>query len=446
MSTFYVNTTIINSGNTPAFTVAGGDELYLANDADIVATGATNNAINVTGSARVDIDGGVFGANGILISGADVTTTLSIGLAGAVKAHSENGVRVNVSGNSTVNIFNFGQITANDDGIELTGGVTRIWNYGVIAVKSDGTDNLGSGAVLEFHNAGSITTSSNSSGNATVYGGLGSDAVYNTGVISRSNGTLDAVRLEGGNDIFDGTGGRAFGTISGGSGNDILKGGLGADRLSGGSDNDELHFDMEDLTFGLIDGSLGYDTGVNTDQTTPFSINLTSQSLEAFLGSAADEVVVAGSLGGFGGFIRTGAGNDLVDGSGQADFIEGGIGVDVLYGRGGTDDLVGGLGGDWLQGGADADIFRYRSLTDSTVNGQDFIADFSTAEGDKIYLVEALSGLGPVTFNTGFGTGTSVYVFAGGGGTSLVQVYTGATLQMQIVASQAGLIQSDFVL
>jgi Ca2+-binding RTX toxin-like protein len=283
------------------------------------------------------------------------------------------------------------------------------------------------------------------------------DVVVNRGII------YGDISLNGGNDRYEGPG-SVVGIIVGGSGNDVIVTGDGEDNLDGGSDddllrgnggvdrlegragNDTLFFDAEDLRFGVVSGGAGYDTGHYTDDATPITIRLQNHGLEGYYGSAADEVVITGSLGGVGAFILTGAGNDLVDASSQADTINGGAGVDVLYGRDGADTLIGGLGGDWLQGGAGADVFRYTALTDSTTNGQDFIADFSTADGDKINLDLALEDVGPVTFNTGYGTGTSVYVFGGGGGTSLVQVYTGVTLQMQIVVSQAGLVQSDFVL
>ena len=128
----------------------------------------------------------------------------------------------------------------------------------------------------------------------------------------------------------------------------------------------------------------------------------------------------------------------MFDGSSQADVVDGGSGLDVLYGRAGAYVLAGGNGADWLQGGTGADQFDYNSLIDSTVNGQDYIADFKTADGDKIDFHDAFAGLGTATFNSGFGAGSSVYTFAQGGHT-LVQVYEGTTLDTQIVVSQASL-------
>jgi serralysin len=145
--------------------------------------------------------------------------------------------------------------------------------------------------------------------------------------------------------------------------------------------------------------------------------------------------------------VSLGAGADVFVGTNFSDVAAGGAGMDVLYGLGGADTLIGGDGADWLQGGSDADWFSYDFLSESTVNAQDFIADFSSAEGDKINLNAALSnaGFATATFNTGYGTGASVYAF-NQGSFSLVQVYTGATLQMQMVVSQASLAVTDFIL
>ena len=50
--------------------------------------------------------------------------------------------------------------------------------------------------------------------------------------------------------------------------------------------------------------------------------------------------------------------------------------------------MTGGKGADALQGGAGADIFAFRSITDSTVSasGRDTIGDFSRKQGDRIDL------------------------------------------------------------
>src|SRR5439155_18677535 len=55
-------------------------------------------------------------------------------------------------------------------------------------------------------------------------------------------------------------------------------------------------------------------------------------------------------------WLRSGDGNDSVDGGAGDDLLFGDAGDDVLSGQEGRDVLVGGAGGDNLQGGADDDI------------------------------------------------------------------------------------------
>jgi Ca2+-binding RTX toxin-like protein len=93
--------------------------------------------------------------------------------------------------------------------------------------------------------------------------------------------------------------------------------------------------------------------------------------------------------------LRGGAGNDYMDGGEGNDSLYGGTGNDLLKGGGGadllsgddgSDMLIGGTGADTLFGGAGADTFKYMSITDSTLLNFDKIADFSSADGDKIDL------------------------------------------------------------
>jgi serralysin len=107
--------------------------------------------------------------------------------------------------------------------------------------------------------------------------------------------------------------------------------------------------------------------------------------------------VLADEMYGFAGndVLRGGAGNDYLDGgtgddglyggSGN-DMLKGGGGADLLSGNDGKDVLIGGSGADLLFGGTGADSFKYMSIADSTLLNPDKIADFSSADGDKIDL------------------------------------------------------------
>jgi Ca2+-binding RTX toxin-like protein len=197
-----------------------------------------------------------------------------------------------------------------------------------------------------------------------------------------------------------------MGEISTGDGADvILNTGLISGNVNMGAGADKISTDLGHLNGFTLNGGVDYDTLVNLDQVTRLHmVDLAAMQFEAYTGSAASELVSARNMAGFGAYVLLGAGADLFDGSAQADFVDGGADLDVLYGRGGADTLIGGNDGDWLQGGTGADKFDYNSLTDSTVNGQDYIADFKTADGDKIDLHDALVGLAAPTFNAGYGT------------------------------------------
>ena len=82
------------------------------------------------------------------------------------------------------------------------------------------------------------------------------------------------------------------------------------------------------------------------------------------------------------------AGNDTLNGAAGNDTLLGGDGTDTLSGGAGNDVLVGGYGNDTLTGGAGADQFVFNSVGAfvATNLGNDRIADFSTAQGDKIVL------------------------------------------------------------
>jgi hypothetical protein len=125
-----------------------------------------------------------------------------------------------------------------------------------------------------------------------------------------------------------------------------------------------------------------------------------------------------------------GAGNDALNGNDGSDELRGGSGNDALNGGNGNDILVGGLGNDSLTGGAGADVFRWE-LADRGVAGTpavDTIADFSSAQGDKLDLRDLLQGemldggaignLGAYLFVERSGSDTVVHISSSGGFTS----------------------------
>jgi len=59
--------------------------------------------------------------------------------------------------------------------------------------------------------------------------------------------------------------------------------------------------------------------------------------------------------------LRTGDGNDRLDGNGSANAMWGGDGDDTFYGRGGADSLFGGSGNDTIFGGDGEDTVYGRN-------------------------------------------------------------------------------------
>ncbi|AUN32601.1 hypothetical protein C0V82_19915 [Niveispirillum cyanobacteriorum] len=142
---------------------------------------------------------------------------------------------------------------------------------------------------------------------------------------------------------FTGTGNAAANSITGGAGNDTLDGGAGADTLAGGAGND---FYIIDDSADVI--SEGAGNGVDTAQVAAASYTL-SANVEAM--------------------TFTGSGDFTGTGNATANSITGGTG---------NDTLDGGAGADTLAGGAGADRF--------VVDDGDIVADFSSAEADKLDL------------------------------------------------------------
>lgn len=145
--------------------------------------------------------------------------------------------------------------------------------------------------------------------------------------------------------------------ILGGGGNDTIDAGASADLLYG---NKGLDFivggDGDDTIFGGQNG--GVESG------TPLALRT---GVETISGGAGADIIYGNH------------GTDLLVGDADADTLFGGQDNDTLSGGAGADSLLGNKGDDSLVGGSGADTFR-----SGTANGNDTIADFNAAEGDRI--------------------------------------------------------------
>ena len=183
----------------------------------------------------------------------------------------------------------------------------------------------------------------------------GGTSLYNVVGGSASSQTLVG---SDGNDLIDGSNGndRVFGndgddiivdrgtttvnddTLLGGAGDDLIDGGIEDDSLWGGTGNDVLQGQSGD---DLLVGGPGDDTlraGNGTD---------------VLFGDDGDDYLIGGSFG-F-DHMKGGAGNDILQGTGDRTLQEGGAGDDQLLGSSAFDYLFGGSGDDYLVGGLSLD-------------------------------------------------------------------------------------------
>jgi Ca2+-binding RTX toxin-like protein len=155
-----------------------------------------------------------------------------------------------------------------------------------------------------------------------------------------------------------------------GDGNaNIIRGGLGDDVLDGEGGSDTADYSEKTLK---VEVFLDPDNNLNSGVIVNGFTEDTIVRIENLVGGTIGDVFVGNSL---------------------ANVFTGNGGNDTLTGSGGNDTLVGGTGNDSLTGGADADHFRFNTTPHSTTN-VDRIVDFSTAQGDKISLENAIFAVG----------------------------------------------------
>lgn len=293
----------------------------------------------------------------------------------------------------------------------------------VIEASNEGTDEirttLGSmtaGANIEnltYTGASNFIGRGNGLANVITGGVLG-DQLFGKGGDDTLNGADGADVLDGGTGSNIVNGGNGDDLIYTGVGNDMIDGGAGRDTVvfyvantvfTGSSSNVELFENLSggNLTAGLnagdnlFGGSIGIDTvdgggGIDFLYGREGNDVLTGGDGSDRLFGMADDDSLSG-----------GNDNDYLYGDVGNDALFGGVGNDVIYGENGVDTLTGGAGIDYLHGGSGADTFVFAAGDSGTIFGTaDLIADFSSAQGDRIDLtaIDAVAGGGdnPFTF------------------------------------------------
>ena len=251
------------------------------------------------------------------------------------------------------------------------------------------------------------------------------DAENSGGYLSGGAGN-DTITGDDRNDTL--IGGTGNDSISGSTGDDILKGGAGNDTLDGGGNTDWV--DYTDATAGItidttatgaqvtddgdggedtlrnierirgsangdeitvsnqsVDGGAGADTLVGSGDNDTIYVRNTESAVNVNLaaGTMRDQFGDTDSISGFEGAM-TGAGNDTIVGSEDADRILAGDGNDNVNAGDGDDTVIVNAGNDTLTGGAGNDTLDFR---DGEYSNQAVSLDLSsssavsTGRGDK---------------------------------------------------------------
>ena len=244
----------LGTGFSPAMSLAGSNIVTVSGVLHSTASAGLfsndgNNTIIVaaTGSifgglGGIDINNG---GNTVTNNGV-ITTTATAGIRlggvnnsivnhGTVQSSSSLGVGILAVQADITTIVNTGTIGAdrsqNTLGVNFRGGILN--NSGTIdaAVGIKTTNSVGPDMASTIINSGVIAATAKA-----IDGGDAKETIVNSGLISG----VDAITLEGGNDIYNGAAGRVIGNVLGGGGNDTLLGGAFNDVFDGGIENDIL--------------------------------------------------------------------------------------------------------------------------------------------------------------------------------------------------------------
>lgn len=307
-------------------------------------------------------------------------------------------VTVHISSSFGVNIIDMSQQIADVDLYEPdeTGGNTLIGGHGDDIIRSGvGGDTLiGNDGRDYLSGGGGDDTISGGSGADFLVGGAGDDNIdggADLDLLSYKwiSGSV-VVNLEMGRAIGDGTdsltgiedvtgsnfddriiGSAGNNTLDGGQGNDTIRGGDGYDRLVGSFGND------------ILNGGLGADTQIGgagddlyvRDDSGDLCAELSFDGTDQVLATVSTRLTANVEI------LRLG-GADAINGSGN-DLDN------VVTGNDAGNILSGGLGNDTLIGGQGNDRFVFATALDAAGN-VDRIADFSSAENDRIRLDDAI--------------------------------------------------------
>jgi serralysin len=431
MAVIPVTRNVFQTGAMPAQLLPAGDTLNLSANAGIFAMGAGADAhgISAVGANVMNLAGGVYSTEANAIYSAGGNHTISIAATGSLGSFNSHGIRL-VAGEN--DIANAGRIaTFNGGGIVIEAGLNTVVNsgaissvgYGCVYIYGEGNSFTNSGT-LETSNGyvaasvgGSIINSSGGviqgSGGVSLLSAMSNslnnsgtiigestgvqaaaasvDTIINSGLIQTS--ATAAIFLGGGNDSYNGQGGRVVGEVQGSLGDDTLLGGAFVDVFRGGDNNDILNGGGG---ADFLDGGSGNDTyqlGADASDTMgdASGIDTVTSTITRSLGTWVfmENLVLQGVAG------INGTGNALFNsivGNGGNNLLAGQAGNDVLVGGGGNDQLFGQADKDSLTGGAGNDTFGFQTASHTAVGMGDVIVDFDD-NGEDVIDLTGIPGL-----------------------------------------------------
>jgi Ca2+-binding RTX toxin-like protein len=285
--------------------------------------------VNFNGGHGVEIEnaGTIAGAvSGLFFSDAMSTRLVNSGLVSGLTA-----IEIYQQGGQTFRVENTGLIQGAFNGVVSHEGSLDLINRGTIKALGQGPDAF------------------------AIVGSFKNDRIVNSGRIAGN------VRLDEGDNVFDGRKG-SQGVVFGGSGHDVLRGGGARDILFGGSAGDDRLF-----------GGGGADR-----------LHAGSGANRLYGGSGKDALF--GSTG-----------SDRLFGDSGDDALYAGKGGGALFGGKGRDSLVAGHGQDLLDGGDNGDVFVFNSPRSAGMGkSRDVIVDFR--HGSDLVDVSGMVGSAELAF------------------------------------------------